>query len=271
MIAVEIIASAIIISHKPLNTPNVLGTKLAQTVDVPPDQSAQADSSPADNPPSDQPQTPPNDAPTPTQQPEPSPQPTPPSPDSFSTNSMQNYPDTSPSPTEIPQDQPPSAPSDNTPGQESTNSQPLIDFSASQQTAVLDTNQILTTPESISEKRSQDVQKEEAQLAQKTSPESQAPLVLNIIKDKPVQIDLDIKSGDFGSANFAASRMGDFVDKIQEIIKNLPPYQSSSIKKDIENLCAKSDYLLKSAQLMVPENSEQDFEITRGKCLSINL
>lgn len=265
IIAVEIIASAIMVSHNPFNDHNILGTKLAQ-IEIPPDSSPQDSSL-----------TPPQEAPvqSPTAEtasPEPVSQP----PDLFNTSNIENYPEPSIPPAESLQDQPSPTPlssssTENALEPETEPTLSTVDFSSTQQTAVLDPDQLLTTPDSVSEKNAQDVQKEEEQLAQNTSPEVQASLILNFTKDKPAQIDQSIRSDDFGSANFAVARMGDFVDRIQELIKNLPLSQGSSIKRDTENLCKKTDYLLKSVQLMVPESSEQDLEITRGKCLSISL
>ncbi len=265
IIAVEIIASAIMVSHNPFNNHNILGTRLAQ-VEIPPN-SPPPDSSPP--PPQESPtQSPINETA--------SPEPVPPPVDSFNTNKIENYPELSTPPVESPQDQPssvplPSSSAEKTSEQETVPTQPTVDFSSTQQTAVLDSDQLLTTPDSVSEKNAQAVQKEDEQLAQNTSPEAQASQLLNFTKDKPAQIDQSIRSDDFGSVNFAAARMSDFVDRIGEIIKNLPPSQGSSIKRNTENLCKKTDFLLKSVQLMVPESSEQDLEITRGKCLSISL
>jgi len=146
-----------------------------------------------------------------------------------------------------------------------------IDFSPNQTTAVLEPDQLLSTPDSISEKTNTQVKQEEEKFSQAATPKEQTDLLVGFAKDKINEINTTSQNNDYASLNFSALRLNSQIQKIQELAKNLPPNENLSLNKQLQNFCRQSDFTLKSTQLTVPESSEQDIEITRGTCLSINL
>ncbi len=146
-----------------------------------------------------------------------------------------------------------------------------VDYSPTQTTALVDTNQLLSSPDSISEEVTNKTKDEETKIENTKAPQEKATLILDLAKDKVTQISQNSDQNDFAGANFQATRLTDQLQKVQDIIKTLPTGQSLQLTRQLQNFCKRSDFSLKSNQLIVPEQSEQDVEIARGQCLSTNL
>lgn len=286
LIAVELISSVVIISSAATKSvdPKVLGQQIAQA-EVPA-KPAPADSPPVDASPPDQENPAPEQSPAPAAEPfqsptpavSPSDQPAPTDP--FAQTAPDQYPQESPSPSTA--EPPNSSPS---PQEESASPQPQniggpssspgqlnpVDFSGTQVTALVDATQLLSSLEYIPEEVANKAKVEEEEISKASTGQDKTTLLLTYVQDKVNQINLTSDQNDFASANFAALRLTDQVQKLQDIISSLPPNQSLQLNKQLQNFCKRSDFSLKTNQLIVPEESEQDLEIARGQCLSTNL
>ncbi len=263
VVALEIF-SAILLSSVPhiKNTPFVLGTLIAQEAYVtPPDQPALSPS-PADTTPTDTtPENPAADL-------------TPPSPeDPFATASPDQYPpDISPS--AHPQEtQPPASPDQNPVNPEASlpeNSPEVqgntVDFTPSQTMALLAPLDTLSNPDALSANIGEKTQDEENQIGKQPAGEERARLLLAFAQDKIADLNQSLANNDFAQANFSALRLSDQVQQA-----SLNALSSPSVTIQLKTLCKKADFTLRWAELVVPEVSEQDFEIGRGICLGIQL
>lgn len=260
----------------------VLGVHIAQT-ETPSDQpQTNPQSSPDSSPPppsnssteTSQP-TPTEQTPT-TEQPSPYSSPTPDNPSYF--NDIVNP--TTPSSAEQPNQSPTPAqpnPSESTtptatPEQSSPTPQPSInpqEVSPIQTAAVLNPQEVLNSLEALSPQAIDEAKKEEAQISQTTDPSDQTKLLINFTADKVKDISTSIKNDDFSSTNFASQRFNENIDRAYDNLQKLPPAQSLQLQRQLAGFCAQADFVLRSAELSVPEEVEQDLEINRAKCLSL--
>lgn len=147
---------------------------------------------------------------------------------------------------------------------------PTIPVSFPNQTAaVLDQNDLLNTPENINTQSIDEAEKEEDTISQTTDPEDQTKLLINFAVDKVKDINNFIETDDFASTNFASQRLNAQIDKAMENLANLTPAKAKQLQKQLANFCSQADYILKTVELSVPEDAEQDIEINRAKCMDI--
>ncbi len=142
--------------------------------------------------------------------------------------------------------------------------------SAGQTAAVLNPSDVLNSMEEISQQSQQEVAKEEQQINQTTDIADQTKLLINFSIDKIKDINDSIKSDDFATTNFASQRFNYNLDRAINNLQNLPVAQAKLLQKQLTNLCNQADFILKSAELSVPEEAEQDLEINRAKCLNLS-
>lgn len=245
---------------------NVLGVQRIAQVDDSPSpspESSDASLAPADNsaPANPSPdQSPSNTQPTPTESPSDNPslfnQEINPSPTRQDQNS------TSGNPQGPPEAVPTSSPADN-----SSQTEVVLNPTA----AVLNPNDLINSPDNINNQSVDKAKKEDDQLTQTADPESQTKLLIGFATDKVKDMSNFTKSDDFTSTNFAASRFNDQVDKAINNLNKLPPKKQAQVKKQLTNFCDQADSVLRSVQLSVPEQSEQDLEMARGQCQELQL
>lgn len=154
---------------------------------------------------------------------------------------------------------------------------PTLEASASQisvdkqtTTAITNPTEVLANPEAISPQSVAEVSKEEQKLNQTTDPAAQTKVLLDFSKDKVADINNFIKSDDQASVNFASQRFDQQLTRISDNLNNLSGDKAKSLRSQVADFCRQTDLSLKSAQLMVPEEAEQDLEINRARCLNLS-
>ncbi len=141
----------------------------------------------------------------------------------------------------------------------------------SQTQAVLNPEELTSSPESINPKSVDEAKKEEETLNQITDPKKQtAQLIINSV-DKIKDINENIIKADFSTANFASQRFNDQINRALDNLQSLPTSQANLLKSQVITFCNQADLILRNAQLSVPEDLEQDLEINRAKCLETQL
>lgn len=261
---------------------NVLGIqKIAQTEDnVPPDQAQPTDQSStavsaspeqsqapvSSSSPSSESSPPPEATPVPSESPTATPEQAP--------SSTQVNPEQTPSPTEAPnlfeQAQESSSPNPQSSGEPSP-SPNSVETSASQTQAVLSPDDLINSPENIDNKSVEEVKKEDTQLEQTADPGQQTKLLIDFATDKIKDMNNFSKSDDFTSTNFAAQRFNEQMDKAISNVEKVSPKDQAKLKKQLVNFCDQADKVLRTVELSVPEEGEQDLEIARGQCQELNL
>lgn len=247
----------------------VLGIKIAQVDDSTP---APTDSTNAPPPPADQPPPPP----PPDQTPPPAPPPDTTSSPPPTTDQSQpaggtaetpvtEHPNQPPFPTETPS--PAAQPVENQPTPTPEPSPSEQEAQATQTQAVLDPGSLILNPDQIDSQSVKEIKTEEDKLAKTTDPAEQTKLLVNFASDKISDINNFVKQDDFTSTGFASARFSDQISQAFDKLETLSPKQAAQLKVQIDRFCQKSDQTLRTTQLAVPEDLEQDLEINRGLCL----
>lgn len=134
-------------------------------------------------------------------------------------------------------------------------------------TTVLNSNDIIGGPAETVDKKSVEMsQKQDEQIAKANTPAETATLSIDFAKDSVREVEHNIRSDDFSTASFVTQRLSDQVDTALEQSQKVG---SKNLSNQLKSFCKQADLLLRSQQLAVPEEGEQDFEIIRGKCLDI--
>lgn len=148
---------------------------------------------------------------------------------------------------------------------------PQLQQTISQNMAVLNPQELTSSPENINPQSNDEANKEEEKLNQITDPKKQIEqLIINSV-DKVKDIHENLVKDDFSTANFASQRFNDQIDRALDSLQSLPKIQADQFKKQMTKFCNQADLVLRNAQLAVPEDLEQDLEINRGRCLETQL
>ncbi len=133
-------------------------------------------------------------------------------------------------------------------------------------TVLTSSNLVEGPAENIDQKVEENAKKEDEQLRQATTPQEIAILSIDFAKDSIKQIETHLRSDDFSTTSFIAQRL---IDQIDTARNQAQKTEGGASSQRLKTFCVQADILLRSQQLVVPENNEQDFEIIRGKCLDI--
>lgn len=138
-----------------------------------------------------------------------------------------------------------------------------------QTASVLNPGDLLNSPEAINQQSLDEAKKEDELIGKTGDPAEQTKLLISFAVDKVKDINNSIKNDDFASTNFASQRFDADIEKAVANLQNLPPNESKQLKKQLTNFCTQADFILRSAELSVPEEAQQDLEINRAKCINI--
>lgn len=143
----------------------------------------------------------------------------------------------------------------------------LINSSAS--VAVTDPSSLIANPQQIDETVMQKAKEEDQVLAQPHTPQQAATTLISFAKDKVIGIDTSLKTNDFATSSFLTQRLNEQLDQATQAVNNVSSPQTVQAKQSLQAFCKQADLALKTEQISVPEDLEQDVIIVRGKCLDI--
>lgn len=173
-------------------------------------------------------------------------------------NPPSETPSESPSPTETPQ------PSEMPTTTEETSSQMQTVAAGN---IVTNSEDLVSAPEGISSQAENKADQEDKSL-ENVTPQQESSLLINYASDKISDINANIKTNDYSTASFLTQRLNDQINQTQNII-NTNSSAAPLAKQNLIKFCDKADLVLKTEQLAVPEELEQDIEIARAKCLNL--
>lgn len=171
-------------------------------------------------------------------------------------------------PTEAPANNQPPPTTPEAQGQSSLANPPL-ETSVSQTESILNPTDLLNSPDAINSKSVEEIKSEATQLEQAKTPQEETKLLINFSVDKVKDITNFIKKDDFTSTNFASQRLNEDLNQAVTNLQNLPPKDKTQLQNQLRSFCQQADFVLRSSELSVPEQAEQDLEINRGICLNI--
>lgn len=137
--------------------------------------------------------------------------------------------------------------------------------------AVLNPEELINSPDNINSQSVAEAKKEEEQLSQTQDPKEQTKLLVTFAADKVKDMSNFTKSDDFSSTNFAAQRFNSQIDQAISNLKKVPKKDQAPLKSQLQNFCNQADSVLRTVELSVPEESEQDIQMARGQCQELQL
>lgn len=111
--------------------------------------------------------------------------------------------------------------------------------------------------------------KEDQEIEAEQDPKQQTDSLINLAGEKVTDINQSISQNDFSTGSFLTQRLTNQIEKAQENLQKINPADKKSLEQKLKTFCKQADLGLKSEQLTVPEELEQDIEIARGLCLSV--
>ncbi len=126
----------------------------------------------------------------------------------------------------------------------------------------------LTSSANVNQDSINEAEKENEQLQKTLAPEQQTTLLLGFAADKIGDIDKFLRANDFAGTNLATLRLTEEITKTQSVLQQVSVLKKQELSNQLKNLCSYADETLRSAEISVPEQFEQDIEITRGTCLN---
>ncbi len=128
---------------------------------------------------------------------------------------------------------------------------------------------LFENPENVAEPVTEKAVAEDEQLAQIITPAEETESLINFAGQKDEEISALTEAGDFTTTDFVVQRINDQLDQALNNIGSLSAEDAAPLKEAIAALADKAEPVFRAEQLVVPEDLEQDLEITRGKFLNI--
>lgn len=124
-------------------------------------------------------------------------------------------------------------------------------------------------PENINQEIVDQGKKEDEILSSTAEPVEQTELLLQFADEKVNDIGSTLETNDFSTSGYLVQRLNQELDAALGNIGSLSLEESGPLRQKLADFAEKSDVAFRAEQLTVPEKLEQDFEITRGKLLTI--
>ncbi len=121
--------------------------------------------------------------------------------------------------------------------------------------------EIIASPDKVDSGSQDEAKKEDQTLAVLADPGQKATALTTFASDKVNDVDKFTREQDFSSTTFANARLSDQIDQLKTL-SNQP-----SVAQKLADVCQQTNTILRTAQEVVPDEMEQDLEITRSQCL----
>lgn len=252
LVSLELLVSVVLINTSPTsplatNIRHMVGQVLSEETIVPPEPT-----------PTDTPTQTPTETPLPTETPTPIPEtPTP--------TSQQETPTKTPTETPtVTQEAITTSPT------EKPSPSPTPEVSENQNIqAVVNSNDIISTPHEVDQSTIENAQHEDTIIETAQTPAREVELLTDAVAQKAIDMDFTIKEDDFSTTSFLTQRLTAQIEQATDTLKEVTPRVQQQLKQSLIVTCNKTDTLLKTEQLSVPEDLEPDIEIARGLCLTL--
>lgn len=173
--------------------------------------------------------------------------------------------------TEIPNTEAPTESPTETPIETSSESANITETSplSDQTLSALDSSSITTDTTGIDQNVVQQVQDQNQQVSQATTPETQVQTSVNAGQTDIQTINSSLTTTSLANINLATQDLSQHVDNSLTALNQTSSDQKPVLKQAVTNFCTNTDISLRSAEEMVLEESEQDMEIVRAKCINV--
>ncbi len=135
--------------------------------------------------------------------------------------------------------------------------------------ALIVPDEIITNVNQISSETVEKAKIEESQIAAAKTPEAQSALIISFADEKVDDISASLRKSNFAEVDFLIQRLNDQIDQAIDSIKHVSPEAQEGLRKKLVKFSREADADLRTQELLVPEELEQDMEISRAKLLFI--
>jgi hypothetical protein len=136
--------------------------------------------------------------------------------------------------------------------------------------SILKSSDETLSSETISPQILTQAKNEQQQINNASSPEIKSNLLVTFAQDKINTITTQTTSNNFFNTLATNQWLNQQIDTLIQNEKNLGQSKSAlKTTQNVKTLCQNVDKTLRSAQLVVPEEFEQDLEISRSKCANL--
>lgn len=134
--------------------------------------------------------------------------------------------------------------------------------------AVVNSDTAISTPSDISTDSIQQAHQQDVEIHNASNPQQKTQTLLQAAKENVISVTDTIQQNNYSTEAFLTERI---TDEVSSAITNAQAQttQQKSTLNEVKLFCKQADLTLKTQQLLVPQDLEQDIEITRGLCNNI--
>jgi len=108
---------------------------------------------------------------------------------------------------------------------------------------------------------------EDTQLSDAQTPEAKTDLLINFANESVDDVNTSLEKNNFSGVNFLVQRLDDQITNALSQLEQAAPDQQPALQAKIQKFSQVADSEIRTQQLVVPEELEQDMEIARGRLL----
>lgn len=142
----------------------------------------------------------------------------------------------------------------------------LTDNTAPVDSAIVNPDTAVSNLSDIGNQTIQQAQQQDSEISASQPPQQQTQMLLQSAKENVITINDVVQQNAYATESFLAQRVTDEISKAIATSQNAP---SAKTLSDVQLFCKQADLSLRTEQLLVPQDLEQDIEIARGLCNSI--
>lgn len=142
----------------------------------------------------------------------------------------------------------------------------MLDTSSS--VAVTNQDSLIANPQEISDSATQTAKQEDLTLTPSQAPQQKENNLITFAGNNIASLDNSLRQNDFSTSSFLTQRLSDQIDQTQQVLHTVSQADYTADKEKLAAFCKQADLTLKTQQLVVPEDMEQDIVIARAKCLA---
>lgn len=134
---------------------------------------------------------------------------------------------------------------------------------------IINPSDVLTNTDNINQSAINISNRQDEALALAVTPQEKTNLLISSAQNNVQEITTNLVSNDFTTTSFLTQRLVGELTQTQQVVQAAPAINQNQLQQEAKAFCQKVDFSLKTQQLQVPEELEQDIEIARGTCLNI--
>lgn len=134
---------------------------------------------------------------------------------------------------------------------------------------IVNPDSVIANPQEIDTEVVHTTQQQDQVLQQPHTQQQEENTLLSFAKNSVITINNSLGHDDLSTTSYLTQRLNDQIDKSEQNLEKSPPSRYNSERQALRTFCKQADLALKTEQLSVPEDMEEDVIIARAKCLAV--